>query len=88
MGFTFPNGNALTGSNVQIDRFLGTDGNFLDTQSETGQIVGDTQYSVLVYDSIKQLYYTNYLSSSDGIVSDYDATSSYGTATYGTATDG
>ena len=54
-GFTFPNGNALTGSDVQIDRFLGTDGEFIDTQSETGQIVGDTQYSVLVYDSIKQL---------------------------------
>lgn len=87
-GFTFQNGDALTGSDVQIDRFLGTDGNFLDTQSETGQIVGDTQYSVLIYDSIKQLYYTNYLSGSDGYVSDSSATSSFATGIYDTSSYG
>lgn len=61
-GFSFPNGTALTASNVQIERYRGGKGssettgiNYLLTQS-------------LVYDSAAQLYYSNYLSSSNGEV--------------------
>jgi len=67
-GFTFA-GDALTGSNVGIDRFLGRPGDFLDTQTTTGQISSSYQYEVLVYDSIKQLYYSNYISGSYGEIS-------------------
>ena len=68
-GFTFT-GNALTSSDVNIDRFLGRKGDYLTNKSLTGQISGQKQPEVLVYDSIKQLYYTNYLSGSFGEVSD------------------
>lgn len=63
--FTFK-GNALTGSDVGIDRFLGTNITTYifnpDIDPTTGFIT--TQYQRLVYNSAKQLYYTNYLSSS------------------------
>ena len=64
-GFTF-SGDALTGSDVNIDRFIGRKGDYLISQSLTGQITGQEQPEVLVYDSIKQLYYTNYISGSGG----------------------
>jgi hypothetical protein len=66
--FSFEGGDALTGSNVSIDRFLGK-----NIQSEifisgsnptTGYI--STQDQELIYNSIKELYYSNYLSSSFG----------------------
>jgi len=65
--FSFEGAAALTASGVGIDRFLGTNitGAFnLASAPTTGQV--STQYQSLVYNSIKELYYTNYLSSSYG----------------------
>jgi len=63
--FYFEGAAALTASGVGIDRFLGTNitGAFNPTTAPTtGQV--STQYQSLIYNSIKELYYTNYLSSS------------------------
>lgn len=64
--FTFRGASELTGSNVGIDRFLGQNiqGLFTLADSTTGQIT--SEYRRLIYNSIKQLYYTNYLSGSYG----------------------
>lgn len=65
-GFSFK-GNELTVSEVGIDRYLGLNTSSLfnpNTDPTTGQV--STQYQRLVYDSIKELYYSNYLSSSYG----------------------
>jgi hypothetical protein len=65
--FHFEGAAALTASGVEIDRFLGTNipGLFNPTTAPTtGQV--STQYQSLIYNSIKELYYTNYLSSSYG----------------------
>jgi hypothetical protein len=65
--FHFEGASELTASGVGIDRFLGTNipGLFNPaTAPTTGQV--STQYQSLVYSSIKELYYTNYLSSSYG----------------------
>ena len=48
-------------SDVQIDRFIGQNVDFTTDKSTTGN-----QYKSLVYSSIKQLYYSNFLSSSAG----------------------
>ena len=64
--FTFT-GNELTGSNVQIDRFLGkniTASLWVSGSNNTGYIT--SQSSQLVYRSIKELYYSNYISGSNG----------------------
>jgi hypothetical protein len=67
-GFYYEGAAALTGSYVGIDRFLGT--NLSDTLFDpttsptTGQV--STQYQTLIYSSIQELYYSNYLSSSYG----------------------
>ena len=65
-GFSFVGAAALTGSDVGIDRFLGKniDGLFNTSQALTGEVT--SEYQSLVYNSIKQLYYSNYLSSSFG----------------------
>lgn len=68
-GFSFIGGNALTASNVGIDRFTGINGNYLTNQTLTGNIEDEKFAKVLVYNSIKQLYYTNYLSGSNGQIS-------------------
>jgi hypothetical protein len=65
--FSFKGASALTASNVGIDRFLGVNGNFLTNKSITGQVT--QEYQVTIYNSAKQLYYTNYLSGSFGDVS-------------------
>jgi hypothetical protein len=74
--FTFTGAAELTGSNISIDRFLGTNlsGTLFDptTDPTTGQV--STQYQRLIYSSIQELYYSNYTNS----------TSSYG-APYATA---
>jgi hypothetical protein len=60
-------GNELTGSDVTIDRYLGLNTSSLfdpNTDPTTGQV--SIQYQRLVYDSVKELYYSNYLSSSYG----------------------
>jgi len=66
-GFTFPESQFESQSNgelVGIDRFLGTNVNWFQNQSTTGTLT--TQYQALVYNSAKQLYYSNFLSSSTG----------------------
>ena len=70
-GFTFQ-GNALTASNVNISRYLGKKDNFLTNRELTGitSSLGDyREYQVTISNSIKQLYYTNYLSGSSGDIS-------------------
>jgi hypothetical protein len=62
--FTFNGAASFTGSNVGIDRFLGLNtGSLFNPLSDptTGQI--STQYQRLVYSSIEELYYSNYLNS-------------------------
>lgn len=61
-GFSFE-GNALTGSDVGIDRYLGAK---FATGSSTGYLTPYSQSSV--YYSSQQLYYSNYISSSNGNV--------------------
>jgi hypothetical protein len=64
--FTFK-GNELTGSNVEIDRYIGrnvTSSLWVSGSYPTGQI--NTQDQILVYRSIKELYYSNYLESPNG----------------------
>jgi hypothetical protein len=65
--FTFKGSSSLIEPDVEIDRFLGKNltGLFsLDTGSEpiTGYIF--PQYQRLIYTSVKELYYSNYISSS------------------------
>ena len=60
-------GNELTGSNVGIERYIGQNilnSVFSPSLNPTGQSV--LLNKQLVYDSIKQLYYTNFLSSPSG----------------------
>jgi hypothetical protein len=63
--FTFNGAASFTGSNVGIDRFLGKniDNTLFNPSSDptTGQIT--TQYQRLIYDSIRELYYSNYTNS-------------------------
>jgi hypothetical protein len=62
--FSFEGAATLTASNVGIDRFLGLNTSSLFnplTDPTTGQI--SPQYQRLVYSSIKELYYSNYLNS-------------------------
>jgi hypothetical protein len=67
--FYYEGGASLTQSNVEIDRFIGRNGSYLTSGSlSTGTISGQKIPTVLVYDSIQQLYYGNYISSSDGFV--------------------
>jgi hypothetical protein len=64
--FTFK-GNELTGSNVEIDRYIGknvTTSPWISGSYPTGYIT--TQDQVLVYRSIRELYYSNYLLGDDG----------------------
>lgn len=66
-GFTFPSSQFATGSDGQlvgIDRFLGTNVNWFEDQSTTGTL--STEFQSLIYNSAKQLYYSNFLSSSTG----------------------
>lgn len=64
--FTFEGSSSLEEANVSIDRFLGKNltGSFTLEDPTTGYIY--PQYQRLVYSSIKELYYSNYLSSSLG----------------------
>ena len=62
--FTFNGAASFTGSNVGIDRFLGlSTGSLFNPLSDptTGQI--STQYQILIYSSVEELYYSNYLNS-------------------------
>jgi hypothetical protein len=61
--FTFKGGMNLTGSNVGIERYIGknTQDQFLGFRFKYNRSIS-TQKKKLVYDSIKQLYYSNFLS--------------------------
>jgi len=64
--FTFQ-GNELTGSNVEIDRYIGkniTSSLWVSGSNPTGII--NIQDQILVYRSIRELYYSNYLFGSNG----------------------
>jgi len=66
--FTF-SGNQLTGSTVNIDRFLGKNitGSLFDTQTDpTTGYINSGSYQRLIYNSAKHLYYSNFISSSTG----------------------
>ena len=62
--FSFQGASAITASNVGIDRFKGANIPYVSGSDTTGQIT--TQSRALIYNSIKQLYYTNYLRGKDG----------------------
>ena len=66
-GFSYK-GNELTGSDVGIDRYLGTNitGTIFDPNTDPLTGIVSPQYQRLVYNSVKELYYSNYLSSSYG----------------------
>ena len=66
--FIFDGAAALTGSDVGIDRFLGKNIQSTYFQSGSNPQTGEIQRldQELVYNSTKQLYYSNYLSSSYG----------------------
>lgn len=57
-------GDNFTSSNIGIDRFMGTNSPYTSSLLNTGQIV--SQSKSLVYDSIKQLYYSNYIRGENG----------------------
>ena len=64
--FTF-RGNELTASNVEIDRYIGrnvTASLWTSGSYPTGQI--NTQDEILVYRSVRELYYSNYILGDDG----------------------
>jgi hypothetical protein len=64
--FTF-RGNELTASNVEIDRYIGRNVPtplWISGSHPTGHIT--TQDEVLVYRSVRELYYSNYLLGDDG----------------------
>jgi hypothetical protein len=67
-GFSLPESQFATGSDGQltgVDRFLGQNsGSFETNQTTTGTL--STQYQVLVYSSIQELYYSNFLTQSYG----------------------
>ena len=52
-------GNIFTGSNVGIDRFIGKNIPYISGSDLTGKIVSQSQ--ALVYQSAKQLYYSNFV---------------------------
>lgn len=67
--FTFYGSSSLIASNVGIDRLIGTNitGTLFDPTSDpTTGYVNTGSYQRLVYNSIKELYYSNFLSSSKG----------------------
>jgi|TARA_R110000787_G_scaffold55490_1_gene128163 hypothetical protein len=69
--FHYTGGLALTESNVEIGRYLGRSGNYLNSSSYlTGNMSAYQLPAVLVYDGIQQLYYSNYISGSGGFVGD------------------
>ncbi len=65
--FTFKGDSELTSSNVNIDRYIGeniTSQYWVSGSNPTGQI--NIQDKALIYHSIKELYYSNYLTNPSG----------------------
>ena len=62
-GFSFSGNSELTQSNVNIDRFLGvnvTNSTFPSSSEPTTGFI-DTKFQRLIYQSTKELYYSNYV---------------------------
>lgn len=66
--FQFTGGDILTGSNINIDRFIGTNvtGTFFPNSDPTTGFIASGSYQRCIYNSIKTLYYSNFISSSKG----------------------
>lgn len=64
-GFSFPS-SEFTDSNVDIDRFEGVNNTLINNFAKTGN--NNDQYKVLMYSSIKELYYSNYITSPSGSI--------------------
>jgi len=62
--FSFQGGSTLTTLNVGIDRFLGRNIPYTSGSQITGNITSQSQ--ALIYQSAKQLYYSNFISGSNG----------------------
>ncbi len=62
-GFRFEGNSALVASDVNIGRYLGKNVEYLTDQTQTGPS-DNKKAQALVYNQIKQLYYSNYLSGS------------------------
>jgi hypothetical protein len=62
--FTFTGASEFTSSNVGIDRFFGKNTPYILGSNTTGEI--STQNKTLIYESVKQLYYSNFLNGQDG----------------------
>lgn len=65
--FTFKGNSELTSSNVEIDRYIGqniTSSLWISGSNPTGQI--NIQDKILVYNSVKELYYSNFLTNPSG----------------------
>jgi hypothetical protein len=62
-GFRFEGNSALVASDVNIGRYLGKNVDYLTDQTQTGPS-DNRKAQALVYNQIKQLYYSNYLSGS------------------------
>ena len=77
--FSFQGASALTASDVGIDRFLGKNIPYVSGSNTTGEI--STQSQALIYNSIKQLYYTNFISGSNGSPANLPFTNIDGTIT-------
>jgi hypothetical protein len=77
--FSFQGPGDLTASNVGIDRFLGKNTPYISGSDTTGDI--KTQSQALVYGSIKQLYYSNYLRGDNGSPANTASFNSDGTIT-------
>jgi hypothetical protein len=66
-GFRLPYSQWATGSDTQytgLDRFLGINDSFTTNKTTTGTLT--TEYKTLIYNSAKELYYSNFLTSSWG----------------------
>lgn len=62
--FSFAGSSSFLDSNVSINRLIGLNIPFISGSEETGQV--QKQSKSLVYNSIKQLYYSNYLLNANG----------------------
>ena len=74
-------GEDFTASNIGIDRFIGTNitSSFQSGSNPTGQIASYNKQ--IIYNSIKQLYYSNYLNGDDGSPANLPQFNSDGTIT-------
>ena len=77
--FSFEGSSSFLESNVSIDRLVGLNIPFVSGSQQTGQV--QKQSKSLVYNSIKQLYYSNYLLNANGSPATLPSFNSDGTVT-------